>query len=195
LDEFAKTQQQLFNENKEPVVNQMKKFSDKLQTHGNEIAKELASQMQQRFDSHLNSTNAILQDTIISSVKAIIKEELQSSMREQQFILPERVLAQLKQSNSMSSICPSSAPTPVHFSSSFIMNQHQQQQHQNSPGTFINNQMDPQTLIQTHLQKGEMNAAFQAALCASDLSILMGLCEMVSPAKVSFFCYIHCFFC
>jgi hypothetical protein len=47
------------------------------------------------------NTNAILQDTIISSVKAIIKEEIQLAMRDQQQTLPDHLLSHMRRSGTV----------------------------------------------------------------------------------------------
>ena len=106
------------------------------------------------------NTNAILQDTIISSVKAIIKEEIQLAMRDQQQSLPEYLVTHFRQSGTM---------TPM-----------------NLPGTNNTseaNSVDIQYQITQLLKKGHVNAAFQQALCAADLNLLENLCDIISPSQ------------
>jgi len=87
FEQLTKQQRKMFDENKEPILNQIKQFSEQIQLNSNQIASNIAINMQQNLDLNLRNTNAILQDTIISSVKAIIKEELHLAMRDQQQIL------------------------------------------------------------------------------------------------------------
>lgn len=163
FDQLAKQQKKLLEDHKEPLVNQMKLFSDQMHLHGKQVASEMANSLQQQFDAHLRTTNAVLQDTIISSVKAIVKEEIQHAMRDQQHILPDRLINHMRQSGTM---------TPVNLPGGQIPLHHPQ------PSTI-----DLKTQITNFVQKGQLNSAFQVALCAADLNLLMNLCETVTPAQ------------
>ena len=99
-----------------------------------------------------------LLDPIISSVKAIVKEELNVAMRDQQHVLPERLVTLMRQSGTM---------TPVTYA-----------------GGDIANIQETQQRVMALLQNGQLNNAFQLALCAADLGLLMHLCESVSPSQV-----------
>ena len=161
----------MFDDNKEPILNQIKQFSEQIQLNSNQIASNIAINMQQNLDLNLRNTNAILQDTIISSVKAIIKEELHLAMRDQQQILSDRLIIQMKQQQQQNN--GTMTPTIPSSTSSIINN---------------NNSLDIQSdtlqyQITQHLKKGSINQAFQVALCAADLNLLENLCELVSPLQ------------
>lgn len=164
FDHLAKQQKKLLEDHKEPLINQIKLYSEQMNLHGKQVASEMANSLQQQFDAHLRTTNAVLQDTIISSVKAIVKEEIQHAMRDQQHILPDRLINHMRQSGTM---------TPVN-----LPGQSQIPMHHPQPSTI-----DLKTQISNFVQKGHINSAFQVALCAADLNLLMNLCETVTPAQ------------
>ena len=94
FEQFTKQQRKLVEEHKEPVLAQIQQYNDQMKLHGTQVAAEIASNLQRQFDNVLRNTNAILQDTIISSVKAIIKEELQFSLKEQQHLIQHQMRLQ-----------------------------------------------------------------------------------------------------
>lgn len=160
FDTLAKQHSKKFEESKEPILAQMNKFNEQMAGQSTQMANILASNLQQQFEANLRNTNAILQDTIISSVKAIIKEEIQLAMRDQQQSLPEYLVTHFRQSGTM---------TPM-----------------NLPGTNNTseaNSVDIQYQITQLLKKGHVNAAFQQALCAADLNLLENLCDIISPSQ------------
>ena len=160
FDQLAKQHRKMFDENKEPLLLQMKQFSEQMQLHGTQVANSIAANLQQQIESNLRNTNAVLQDTIISSVKAIIKEELHLAMRDQQQTLPDRLINQMRQSGTMTPVCH----TPNSNDQTNSSYSNQQQMHQ-----------DTQLEITQHFKKGAINNAFQVALCAADLNLLENL--------------------
>ena len=138
----------------------------------------MAAQLQQQFDTHLRSSNAVLQDILISSVKAIIKEEIQLAMRDQQQVLPNRLLNHMRQSGTLTPVnltSHSNSATPHHH-----LGGHVSQAAQPPPSQ----PQDPKSQISNFVSKGQFNSAFQVALCASDLTLLTNLCELITPSQV-----------
>ena len=168
FDQMAKQHRKMFEENKEPVLAHMKQISEQMQMHDSQISAKIASSLQSQFDAQLRNSNAVLQDTLISSVKAIIKEELQLAMKDQQNTLPDRLINYMRQSGTI---------TPINLDP--LSHQQQQQQHQIQQ----NQAQDIQLQITQFLKKGMLNNAFQTALCAADLNLLENLCELVSPSQ------------
>jgi enhancer of mRNA-decapping protein 4 len=171
FDQVAKQHRRAIEENKDPVINQMRQISEHMQVNSKLIAEEMAAGLQQQFDKHLRGSNAVLQDTLISSVKAIIKEEIQVAMRDQQHILPDRLINQMRQSGTMT---PVNLPGHSHSGTPNYLGAQPQ----------VATVQDTKAQISSFLQKGHFNSAFQVALCASDLPLLMSLCELVNPAQV-----------
>ena len=150
FDQLTKQQRKLFDENKEPILAQMKQFNDQMHTHGAQVAADMAANLQLQFDNHLRSTHAILQDTIISSVKAIIKEEIQVAMREQQHTLPDTLLSQMRmQSGANTPINSMMAGGGLSGANSFVMDR--------SGGITPAPNQDTQSQINNFLQKGQFN--------------------------------------
>ncbi|KAI8504482.1 enhancer of mRNA decapping 4 [Branchiostoma belcheri] len=95
-----------------------------------------------------------MQDVLISQVRRIVREEVSTALKEHQAALGESVVQAMRSRN----VTP--VPTP---------------------------QADTQQLqmqIMALLRQGQFNTAFQQALTASDLSLVMFVCEAVSPAQV-----------
>ena len=164
FDQMAKQHRKMFEDNKEPIIAQMKQYQDQIQNHGTQLGSQITSNLQQQVDAQLRNSNAVLQDTIISSVKAIIKEELQLAMRDQQNTLPDKLINQMRQSGTI---------TPINVSIGGDMASQQ------NPV----NVQDLQLQITAFLKKGLINSAFQTALCAADLNLLENVCELVNPSQ------------
>ena len=179
FDQLAKQHRKMFDENKEPILSQMKQYNEQMHKHSAQVAAEMATnlaQFEQQFDAHLRNTNAVLQDTIISSVKAIVKEEIHLAMRDQQHTLPDRLINQMRQSGTMTPLpMMSGGPNSAFISTGSGFN---------SLNSANNMGQDTQTQINNFLQKNQFNSAFQVALCAADLQLLMNLCETVNPNQV-----------
>ena len=155
LENYLKQQRKIYEDQQDPIINQLKQYNDNFQSSLTQFNTTLINNLQTQFEQNLRTSNAILQDTIISSVKAIIKEELNVAMRDQQQHLPEHLITLMRQSGTV---------TPVTFSYNEIESK--------------------QMRINNFLQKEQFNEAFQSALCASDLNLLMNVCEAVSPGKL-----------
>lgn len=164
FNNFSVNQKKLFDEQREPLINQLKSINDNIQNNLSLLSSNLAHTVQVQIDQNIRSSNAILQDTIISSVKAIIKEELTVSMREQQAHLTDRMISFIRQSGAM---------TPANMGAYIA----------SAPTPTFGNQESKQRML-AYLQKGSYNDAFQTALCAADLSLLVQLCESVSPNQL-----------
>jgi len=160
FDTLAKQHSKKFDDARDPILVQMQKFNEGMATQCAQMAHVLAANLQQQFEVNLRSTNAVLQDTIISSVKAIIKEEIHLAMRDQSQTLPDHLINSMRQSGTM---------TP---SQPLV-----------SGDTGLSGSQGIWYQINQLLKKGMLNAAFQQALCAADLNLLENLCDMVSPAQ------------
>jgi enhancer of mRNA-decapping protein 4 len=165
FEQLARQYRKLFDENKDPLLLQLKQYNEQMHSNAQQVANEMASSLQQQFDSHLRNSNAILQDTIISSVKAIVKEEIHLAMRDQQHTLTDKLISQIRSGHVTPINLPSNSP--YHHASS-----------------IATTTQEAQMQITSFLQKGQLNSAFQVALCAADLHLLMNLCELVNPTQV-----------
>lgn len=213
--QFADENPQQNNNSKESqqqlvlVAQQINKLNEQIHSQSQKLATEMAQSLQAQFEQQIRSSNAVLQDTIISSVKAIIKEEMQVAMREQYQQLPDRLVMHMRQSATGTPVMfgggnaspNGSAGTATAFNSNNNSNkmnsssnnqnnnnssgrQQQQQQQQNQQLRQQQQQQDVQMKINEYLDKNQLNGAFQLALCASDLNLLVAVCERVEPSKV-----------
>ncbi len=164
LENYLKQQRKINDEQKDPLVNQLKQYNDNFNSSITQLNTTLTNSLQGQLDQNLRTSNAVLQDTIISSVKAIIKEELNVAMRDQQHHLPERLVTLMRQTGTM---------TPVVYSAVGMIN-----------SSETSNEKDVKQSIKRCLQQGELNNAFVHALCASDLNLLMSVCETVNPQQL-----------
>ena len=71
FDQLAKQHRRMFDENKEPLLLQMKKFGESMQIHGNQVANNISGTLQQHIESNLRNTNAILQVGLINIISFI----------------------------------------------------------------------------------------------------------------------------
>lgn len=161
FDNFLKQQRKTYEEQKDPLINQIKQYNDGFQTNMQQLSTTLMNNFKLQMDQTLHNGQAVMQDTIISSVKAIIKEELNVAMRDQQQHLPERLVTLMRQSGTM---------TPVVYGAG---------------GNELHSELDTKQLVLAFAQKGHLDSAFKKALCASDLNILVALLENVNPQQLS----------
>lgn len=71
-----------FDESKEPIGLEVKNICSKVE-HLEKSLAELGQLLSRGFADQIRQNNAIMQDTIISSVKAIVKEEVHLAIRDQ----------------------------------------------------------------------------------------------------------------
>ncbi len=154
-----KQQRKLNEENKDSVLNELKVSSDSMQSAFQRLNLQTTQSIQANIDQHIRNSNALLQETIITSVKAIVKEELNLAMKDQQQHLPERLITIMRQSGTIT-------PIPT-----MGMNGASQQ----------SNTDDIHARVMSYLQKKMYSQAFQVSLCASDLNLLVSVCEHVNP--------------
>jgi enhancer of mRNA-decapping protein 4 len=81
-------------------------------------------------------------------------------MRDQQQQMTDRLITVMRQSGTM---------TPANFA---------------MPNGSASSIEDTRQKMMALLQKGQLNSAFQLALCAADLNLLMGVCEAVNPSQL-----------
>ena len=115
---------------------------------------EQLSKLSQAQQQHLSS------DSLSERVSKAVKEEVVRALTEHQAQVDARALANATAS--------SRAHTP----------------HGHAPGAHPHNPKVLQQQIQQQITTGAFNSAFKAALSASDLSLVMFVCERVNPQQV-----------
>ncbi|NP_001079552.1 enhancer of mRNA-decapping protein 4 [Xenopus laevis] len=141
-------------ETRDPVVTQLQQMVDSLQTVTDQLASNITSNVRSEVQHQLHIAVGNMQDSILSQVQRIIKEEVSHAMKEQQAAVTSSIMQAMR----------SAAGTPIPSSH---MDFHSQQTH-----------------ILQLMQQGQINQAFQQALTASDLNLILYVCETVDPQQV-----------
>lgn len=81
MTEFEQHRRAL-DESREPISTEMKKVSGKVEHLEKHLA-ELGQNLSRIFAEQMRQSSAVMQDAIISSMKAIVKEEVHLAMRDQ----------------------------------------------------------------------------------------------------------------
>ncbi|OCT82169.1 enhancer of mRNA-decapping protein 4-like isoform X2 [Xenopus laevis] len=141
-------------ETRDPLVTQLQQMVDSLQTITDTLASNITSNVRSEVQHQLHIAVGNMQDSILSQVQRVIKEEVSHAMKEQQAAVTSSIMQAMR----------SAAGTPVPSSH---MDFHSQQTH-----------------ILQLMQQGQINQAFQQALTASDLNLILYVCETVDPQQV-----------
>ncbi|XP_073514062.1 enhancer of mRNA-decapping protein 4 isoform X2 [Phyllobates terribilis] len=154
LENHLKTQKANDQEISEPLVTQLQQLIDSLQSTTDQLSSNLSGNVRTEVQQQLHIAVANMQDSILSQVQRIIKEEVNHAMKEQQAAVTTSIMHAMR----------SAAGTPIPSS-------HHDYQSQ-------------QTQIMQLLQQGHLNQAFQQALTASDLNLILYVCETVDLQQV-----------
>ncbi|KAM4018271.1 enhancer of mRNA-decapping protein 4 isoform 2-T2 [Anomaloglossus baeobatrachus] len=137
----------------EPLVTQLQQLIDSLQSTTDHLSSNLSGNVRSEVQQQLHVAVANMQDSILSQVQRIIKEEVNHAMKEQQAAVTSSIMHAMR----------SAAGTPIPS--------HHDYQSQ-------------QTQVMQLLQQGHLNQAFQQALTASDLNLILYVCETVDLQQV-----------
>ncbi|XP_078608000.1 enhancer of mRNA-decapping protein 4-like isoform X2 [Branchiostoma floridae x Branchiostoma japonicum] len=154
LEAHLAQQRQRQQQERDPVLTQLQGLVETFNSSASQLQDGITAGVKVELESQLQSTILNMQDVLISQVRRIVREEVSTALKEHQAALGESVVQAMRSRN----VTP--VPTP---------------------------QADTQQLqmqIMALLRQGQFNTAFQQALTASDLSLVMFVCEAVSPAQV-----------
>ncbi|XP_075693595.1 enhancer of mRNA-decapping protein 4 [Rhinoderma darwinii] len=154
LETHLKTKKANEQEIREPMVTQLQQLIESLQSTTDQLSLNLSGNVRSEVQQQLHIAVATMQDTILSQVQRIIKEEVNQAMKEQQAAVTSSIMHAMR----------SAAGTPI-------------------PSTHLDYQSQ-QTHIMQLLQQGHLNQAFQQALTASDLNLILYVCETVDSQQV-----------
>uniref|UniRef100_A0A8C5N2P6 Enhancer of mRNA-decapping protein 4 n=1 Tax=Leptobrachium leishanense TaxID=445787 RepID=A0A8C5N2P6_9ANUR len=138
----------------DPLVRQLQELIDSLQTTAEQLTGNLSSSVRSEVQHQLHIAVGTMQDSILTQVQRIIKEEVSHAMKEQQAAVTTSIMQAMR----------SAAGTPI-------------------PSTHLDFQSQ-QTHILQLMQQGHINQAFQQALTASDLNLILYVCDTVDPQQV-----------
>ncbi|XP_032139649.1 enhancer of mRNA-decapping protein 4 isoform X1 [Sapajus apella] len=154
LESHMKSRKAREQEAREPVLAQLRGLVSTLQSATEQMAATVASSVRAEVQHQLHVAVGSLQESILAQVQRIVKGEVSVALKEQQAAVTSSIMQAMR----------SAAGTPV-------------------PSAHLDCQAQQAHILQL-LQQGHLNQAFQQALTAADLSLVLYVCETVDPAQV-----------
>ncbi|XP_076848019.1 enhancer of mRNA-decapping protein 4 isoform X3 [Brachyhypopomus gauderio] len=154
LEAHVKNRKQREQDARDPVIGQLQQMIDTLQTSQDQMATTVAASVRSEVQHQLHLIVGNLQDSILTQVQRIVKGEVSLAMKEQQAAVTSSIMQAMR----------SAAGTPV-------------------PTAHLDYQAQQATILQL-LQQGQLNEAFQQALSAADLNLVLYVCETVDSQQV-----------
>ncbi|XP_069757563.1 enhancer of mRNA-decapping protein 4 isoform X2 [Narcine bancroftii] len=141
-------------ESRDPVINQLQQMIDHIQNATDHLAATITNGMRSEMQHQLHIIVGNLQESILTQVQRIVKGEVGLAMKEQQAAVASSIMQAMR----------SAAGTPI-------------------PSTHMDFQSQQAHILQL-LQQGQLNQAFQQALTAADLNLVLYVCETVDSQMV-----------
>ncbi|XP_051580109.1 enhancer of mRNA-decapping protein 4-like isoform X3 [Myxocyprinus asiaticus] len=154
LETHIKNSKQQDQDARDPVIGQLQQMIDTLQSSQDQLANTVKSSVCSDVQHQLHMIVGNLQDSILTQVQRIVKGEVGLAMKEQQAAVTSSIMQAMR----------SAAGTPV-------------------PTTHLDYQAQ-QASILLLLQQGQLNEAFQQALSAADLNLVLYVCETIDSQQV-----------
>ncbi|NXP75029.1 EDC4 protein, partial [Ramphastos sulfuratus] len=154
LETHLKNKRLREQEARDPLLNQLRQLAGSLQSTTEQLASSVAASVHTELQHQLHVVVGNMQETILAQVQRVIKGEVSLAMKEQQAAVTSSIVQAMR----------SAAGTPI-------------------PSTHLDFQSQ-QTHILQMLQQGHLNQAFQQALTAADLNLVLYVCETVDTQQV-----------
>ncbi|KAJ8777966.1 hypothetical protein J1605_014071 [Eschrichtius robustus] len=154
LESHMKSRKAREQEAREPVLAQLRGLVSTLQGATEQMAATVSSSVRAEVQHQLHVAVGSLQEAILAQVQRIVKGEVSVALKEQQAAVTSSIMQAMR----------SAAGTPV-------------------PATHLDCQAQQAHILQL-LQQGHLNQAFQQALTAADLNLVLYVCETVDPGQV-----------
>ncbi|XP_064016763.1 LOW QUALITY PROTEIN: enhancer of mRNA-decapping protein 4 [Pogoniulus pusillus] len=154
LETHLKNKRLREQEARDPLLNQLRQLAGSLQSTTEQLASSVAASVHTELQHQLHVIVGNMQETILAQVQRVIKGEVSLAMKEQQAAVTSSIVQAMR----------SAAGTPI-------------------PSTHLDFQSQ-QTHILQMLQQGHLNQAFQQALTAADLNLVLYVCETVDTQQV-----------
>lgn len=154
LETHVKNRKQREQDARDPVVGQLQQMIDTLQSSQDQLATTVAASVRSEVQHQLHMIVGNLQDSILTQVQRIVKGEVSLAMKEQQAAVTSSIMQAMR----------SAAGTPV-------------------PTAHLDYQAQQASILQL-LQQGQLNEAFQQALSAADLNLVLYVCETIDSQQV-----------
>ncbi|CAB1323235.1 unnamed protein product, partial [Coregonus sp. 'balchen'] len=154
LETHVKNRKQHEQEAQDPMIGQLQQMIDTFQNSTDQLATTITASVRSEVQHQLHMTVGNLQDSILTQVQRIVKGEVSMAMKEQQVAVNSSIMQAMR----------SAAGTPV-------------------PNAHLDYQAQQASILQL-LQQGQLNQAFQQALSASDLNLVLYVCETIDSQQV-----------
>ncbi|NXA41665.1 EDC4 protein, partial [Eudromia elegans] len=154
LETHMKNKKAREQEARDPLLNQLRQLVGTFQSATEQLASTIAASVHAEVQHQLHVIVGNMQESILAQVQRVIKGEVSLAMKEQQAAVTSSIVQAMR----------SAAGTPI-------------------PSTHLDFQSQ-QTHILQLLQQGHLNQAFQQALTAADLNLVLYVCETVDPQQV-----------
>ncbi|XP_048211253.1 enhancer of mRNA-decapping protein 4 isoform X2 [Perognathus longimembris pacificus] len=154
LENHTKSRKAREQEAREPVLAQLRGLVSTLQSATEQMVATVSSSVRAEVQHQLHLAVGSLQESILAQVQRIVKGEVSVALKEQQATVTSSIMQAMR----------SAAGTPV-------------------PSAHLDCQAQQAHILQL-LQQGHLNQAFQQALTAADLNLVLYVCETVDPAQV-----------
>ncbi|KAM9288888.1 enhancer of mRNA-decapping protein 4 isoform 2-T2 [Morus bassanus] len=141
-------------EARDPLLNQLRQLISTFQSTTEQLASTVAASVHAEVQHQLHIIVGNMQESILAQVQRVIKGEVSLAMKEQQAAVTSSIVQAMR----------SAAGTPI-------------------PSAHLDFQSQ-QTHILQLLQQGHLNQAFQQALTAADLNLVLYVCETVDTQQV-----------
>uniref|UniRef100_A0A6Q2XAQ4 Enhancer of mRNA-decapping protein 4 n=1 Tax=Esox lucius TaxID=8010 RepID=A0A6Q2XAQ4_ESOLU len=154
LETHVKNRKQHEQDTRDPMIAQLQQMIDAFQKSTDQLAATVTASVRSEVQHQLHMTVGNLQDSILTQVQRIVKGEVSLAMKEQQAAVTSSIMQAMR----------SAASTPV-------------------PTAHLDYQAQQASILQL-LQQGQLNQAFQQALSASDLNLVLYVCETMDSQQV-----------
>uniref|UniRef100_A0A671M715 Enhancer of mRNA-decapping protein 4 n=1 Tax=Sinocyclocheilus anshuiensis TaxID=1608454 RepID=A0A671M715_9TELE len=154
LETHIKNRKQRDQDARDPVIGQLQQMIDTLQNSQDQLATTVTASVCSDVQHQLHMIVGNLQDSILMQVQRIVKGEVSLAMKEQQAAVTSSIMQAMR----------SAAGTPV-------------------PSAHLDYQAQQASILQL-LQQGQLNEAFQQALSAADLNLVLYVCETIDSQQV-----------
>ncbi|RXM33046.1 Enhancer of mRNA-decapping protein 4, partial [Acipenser ruthenus] len=154
LESHLKNRKLQEHEVRDPMMVQLQQMIDTFQNTTDQLPSNITASMRSEVQHQLHVTVGNLQDSILTQVQRIVKGEVSMAMKEQQAAVTTSIMQAMR----------SAAGTPI-------------------PSSHLDYQTQQANILQL-LQQGQLNQAFQQALSAADLNLVLYVCETVNSQQV-----------
>lgn len=154
LESHMKSRKQREQEARDPLIGQLQQMIDGFQSSTDQLANNITTTVRAEVQQQMQMMAGTLQESLLSHVQRIVKGEVSLAMKEQQAAVTSSIMQAMR----------SAAGTPV-------------------PTAHLDYQTQQANILQL-LQQGQLNQAFQQALSATDLNLVLYVCETIDSQQV-----------